>query len=56
MASIWPSSDFWRITDVDHADRPGLDQRDQLGGHLAGEVAGTRRKLDHHVVDGTKFV
>src|SRR6185312_7832541 len=31
---------------VDHADRPGFDQRDQFLGHLAAEVARSGRKLD----------
>src|SRR4051812_15304310 len=42
--------------DVDHADRPRLDQREQLLGHLAGEVARSSRKLDDDVVDGAKGV
>src|SRR4051812_6102079 len=37
--------------DVDHADSSGIDQREQLCGHLAGEVARSRRELDDEVVD-----
>src|SRR3954466_1835203 len=42
--------------DVDHADRPRIDQREQLLGHLAREVARSRRKLDDEVVDGTELI
>src|SRR3954469_25317119 len=41
---------------VDHADRSGVDQREQLGGHLAGEVARSRWELDDEVVDGAEVV
>ena len=42
--------------DVDHADRSGVDQREQLCGHLAGEVARSRWELDDEVVDGAELI
>jgi hypothetical protein len=42
--------------DVDHADGSGVDQREQLCSHLAREVARSRWKLDHQVVNGTEFI
>src|SRR3954447_3119318 len=42
--------------DVDHADRLGVDERQQLRGHLAREVARSRRKLDDDVVDWTELI
>src|SRR3954451_17230962 len=42
--------------DVDETDGLGLDQRDELLGHLAREVAHTRRELDDEVVDGAQLV
>src|SRR3954469_649966 len=42
--------------DVDHADRPGIDQREQLLCHFAREVARSRRKLDDEVVDWTELI
>jgi|SRR5215207_4537938 len=41
---------------VDHADRSGVDQREQLCGHFAGEVARSRRELDDEVVDGPEVI
>ena len=41
---------------VDHADRSGVDQREQLCGHLAGEVARSRWELDDEVVDGAELI
>ena len=41
---------------VDHADGSGVDEREQLVGHLAGEVARSRRELDDDVVDGAEFI
>ena len=38
--------------DVDDADRPCVDERDQLFRHLAGEVACSGREFDDEVVDG----
>ena len=38
---------------IDHADGPGVDQRQQLCRHLTGEVARSRRELDDDVVNGT---
>src|SRR6476619_7626931 len=37
---------------VDDADRSGIDQRDELVGHLTREVGGPCRELDDDVVDG----
>src|SRR3954465_14173109 len=42
--------------DVDHADRSRVDQREQLRGHLAGEVARSRWELDDEVVDGAEVI
>ena len=42
--------------DVDHADGAGIDQRQQLVGHLAREVAVPGRELDDHVVDRAELV
>src|SRR3954451_18348717 len=42
--------------DVDHTDRLGVNEREQLGGHLAGEVARSRWELDDEVVDGAEFI
>src|SRR4051794_28391136 len=42
--------------DVDHADRLGVDQRQQLRGHLAREIARSRWKLDDDVVDWTELI
>src|SRR4051812_11949912 len=41
---------------VDHADDAGVDQRDQFLRHSTGEVGCPGRKLDHHVVNWTKFL
>src|SRR5215218_8650326 len=41
---------------VDHADRSGVDQREQLCGHLAGEVARSCWELDDQVVDGSEVI
>ena len=40
--------------DVDHADRPGVDQGEQLLGHLAREGARSGWELDEEVVNGTQ--
>src|SRR4051812_37190009 len=42
--------------DVDQADGPGVDQGNELTGHLSGEAALARRKLDHGVVDRSELV
>ena len=42
--------------DVDHPDGSGLDQGEELLGHLAGEVARSRGELDDEVVDGTQLI
>src|SRR5205814_8420435 len=41
---------------VDHTDDPAIHQREQLSGHLAGEVARARGELDDDVVDGAELV
>jgi hypothetical protein len=38
---------------IDHADGPGVDQRQQLGCHLAGEAARSRGELHDDVVEGS---
>src|SRR6478736_1656606 len=40
----------------DHANGSGVDQREQLPGHLAGEVARSRWELHDDVVDGAELV
>src|SRR4051794_37210721 len=42
--------------DVDDADRPGVDELDELRRHLAGEVLRSRRELDDEVVDGAEVI
>ena len=41
---------------VDHADDAAVDQCEQLGDHVAGEVARSRRELDDCVVDRTQLI
>src|SRR3954471_10354864 len=41
---------------VNDANCSGVDQREQLFRHLAGEVARSRRKFDHEVIDRAEFI